>query len=63
VNLRVQLQMVECLEYILHELILSGYELLYLRFVVGDVGLAIAGLAVALIVPCSPSKRFLTREI
>jgi hypothetical protein len=44
--------MVECLEYILHELILSGYELLYLRVVVGVVGLAIASLTVAQIVPC-----------
>jgi hypothetical protein len=44
--------MVECLEYSLHELILSGYELLYLRVVVGLVGLAIAGLTVAWIVPC-----------
>jgi hypothetical protein len=44
VNLRVRLQMVECLEYSLHELILSGYELLYL--------MAVAGLTVAWIVPC-----------
>jgi hypothetical protein len=43
--------MVECLEYSLHELILSGYEVLYLR-VVGVVGLAVAGLTVAWIVPC-----------
>jgi hypothetical protein len=43
--------MFECLEYNLHELILSGYELLYLRLVVGVVGLAIAGLTVAQIVP------------
>jgi hypothetical protein len=50
VNLRVRLQMVECLEYGLHELILSGYELLYLS--VGVVGLAIAGLTIAWIVPC-----------
>jgi hypothetical protein len=41
--------MVECLEYILHELILSGYELLYLMVVVG---LAVAGLTIAWIVPC-----------
>ncbi len=47
VNLRVRLQMIECLEYNLHELILSGYELLYLRVVVGVVGLAVAGLAIA----------------
>jgi hypothetical protein len=52
VNLWVRLQMVECLEYSLHELILSGYELLYPRVVVGGVGLAIAGLTVAPIVPC-----------
>jgi hypothetical protein len=47
VNLQVWLQMVECLEYSLHELILSGYKLLYLRVVVGVVGLAVAGLTVA----------------
>jgi hypothetical protein len=52
VNLWVRVEMVECLEYILHELILSGYELLYLRVVVGVVGLAIASLTVAQIVPC-----------
>jgi hypothetical protein len=52
VNLRVRLQMVECLEYGLHELILSGYELLYLRVAVGVVGLALAGLAITGIVPC-----------
>jgi hypothetical protein len=52
VNLRVRLQMVECLEYNLHELILSGYELLYLRVVVGVVGLAVAGLVIAGIVTC-----------
>jgi hypothetical protein len=49
VNLLVRLQMVECLEYNLHKQILSGYELLHLRVVVG---LAIASLAIALIVPC-----------
>jgi hypothetical protein len=43
--------MVECLEYSLHELILSGYELLYLRVVVGVIGLAVAGLTVAWGVP------------
>jgi hypothetical protein len=47
VNLRVRLQMVECLEYSLHELILSGYELLYLRVIVGVVSLAVAGLNMA----------------
>jgi hypothetical protein len=52
VNLLVRLQMVECLEYNLHKLILSGYELLHLRVVVGVVGLAVAGLSIALIVPC-----------
>jgi hypothetical protein len=44
--------MVECLEYNLHELILSGYELFHLRVVVGVVGLAVAGLTIALIIPC-----------
>jgi hypothetical protein len=44
--------MVECLEYSLHELILSGYELLYLRDVIGVVRLAVVGLTVAWIVPC-----------
>jgi hypothetical protein len=48
--------MVECLEYSVHELILSGYELLYLR-VVGVVGLAVAGSAIAWIVPCVPHLR------
>jgi hypothetical protein len=43
--------MVDCLEHNLHKLILSGYELFHLRVVVGIVGLAIAGLIVALIVP------------
>jgi hypothetical protein len=52
VNLRVRLQMVECLEYDLQELILCGHELLYLRVVVGVVGVAVAGLTVAQIVPC-----------
>jgi hypothetical protein len=50
VNLLVRLQMVECLEHNLHKLILCGYELLHLRVVVGIVGLAVAGLPVALIV-------------
>jgi hypothetical protein len=44
--------MVECLEYNLDELILSGYELLYLRVAIGVVGLAVAGLTIARIVPC-----------
>jgi hypothetical protein len=46
--------MVECLEHNLDKLILSGYELLHLRVVVGVVGivgLAVAGPIVALIVP------------
>jgi hypothetical protein len=58
VNLLVRLQMVECLEYSLHKLILSGYELLHLRVVVGVVGLAIASLTVALIVPCVHHLRY-----
>jgi uncharacterized membrane protein YhaH (DUF805 family) len=51
VNVLVQLQMVECLEYNLHKVIMSGYELLHLRVVVGVVGLVVAGLTIALIVP------------
>jgi hypothetical protein len=46
--------MVECLEHNLHKLILSGYEFLHLKVVVGIIGivsLAIVGLAIALIVP------------
>jgi hypothetical protein len=43
--------MVQCLKHSLHKLILCGYELLYLRVVVGIVSVAVAGLAVALIVP------------
>jgi hypothetical protein len=51
VNLLVQVQMVECLEHNMHKLILSGYELFHLRVVVGIVGLVVAGLTIALIVP------------
>jgi uncharacterized membrane protein YhaH (DUF805 family) len=54
VNLLVQLQMIECLEHSLHKLILSGYELLHMRVVVGVVGivgLVIAGVTIALVVP------------
>jgi hypothetical protein len=47
VNLWVRLQMVECLEYNQHELILCGYELLYQRVVVGVIGFVVAGLTVA----------------
>jgi hypothetical protein len=51
VNMLVRLQLVECLEHSLHKLILSGYELLRLRVVVGIVVLVIAGLTIALNVP------------
>jgi hypothetical protein len=51
--------MVECLEYILHELILSGYELLYLRVVVG---LVVAGLTIAQIVPCGHHLRYFDKR-
>jgi hypothetical protein len=60
VNLLVQLQMVECLEYSMHKLILSGYELLHLRVVVGGCCWPDHCTDCSL---CSPSKRFLTREI
>jgi hypothetical protein len=52
VNLLVQLQLVESLEHILHKLIMSGYELLHLRVVVGIASLVVVGLTIALIVPC-----------
>jgi hypothetical protein len=51
-NLWVRLQMVECLLYNLYELILSGYELIYLRVAVGVVGLVVACLTTTEIVPC-----------
>jgi hypothetical protein len=35
VNLLVRLELVECLEHSLHKMILSGYDLLHLRVVVG----------------------------
>jgi hypothetical protein len=54
--------MVECLEYSLHELILSGYELLYLRVVVGVVDVAVAGLTVAWIVPCVHHLRYFDKR-
>jgi hypothetical protein len=46
----------------MHELILSGYELLYQRVVVGVVGLVVAGLTVALIVPCVHHLRDFCQE-
>jgi hypothetical protein len=46
VNLQVWLQLVECLEHNLHQLILRGYDLLHLMVLVG-----IASLTIALIVP------------
>jgi hypothetical protein len=51
VNLLVRLQIVERLEHSMHKLILIGYELFHMRVVVGNVGLVVAGLTVALIVP------------
>jgi hypothetical protein len=51
VNLLVQLQIVERLKHNLHKLILSDYEFLHLRVVVGIASLAAVGLAIALIVP------------
>jgi hypothetical protein len=48
----VRLLTVEHLERRMHKLILSGYELFHLRVIVGIVHLVVAGLAVALIVPC-----------
>jgi hypothetical protein len=57
VNLLVLLHIVDRLEHSLHKLILSGYELFDLRVVVGIVGLVVARLTVALIIPRVPHLR------
>jgi hypothetical protein len=51
VNLLVRLQMIEHLTHCFHQLILHCYKLLQLLAVVAIVGLVVAGLAVALIIP------------
>jgi hypothetical protein len=51
VSLLVWLQMIERLKHSLHQLIPRGDKLLQLRVVVAVVGLVVAGLAVALVVP------------
>jgi hypothetical protein len=51
-NLLVWLQLIKGLEHCLHQLVLCSQELLYLWVVVvGIVGLSVAGLAVAVVVP------------
>jgi hypothetical protein len=50
-SLLVRLQVVEGLQYNLHQLILSGTQLLDVEWVV-VVGGGVAGLAIALAVPC-----------
>jgi hypothetical protein len=52
VDLLVGLLVVECLKHGLYQLILCSNELLWLLVVVGFVGLVVAGLAIALVVPC-----------
>jgi hypothetical protein len=52
-SLLVQLQLIECPEHCLHQLVLCGQELLHLWVVVVSiVGLSVAGLIVAVVVPC-----------
>jgi hypothetical protein len=43
--------MVECLKHSLHKLILCSYELLHLWVIVGIVGLVVASLTIAVVVP------------
>jgi hypothetical protein len=52
VSLLVRLQLIEHLKHNLHKLILCSYELLHLWVVVGIVGLVVASLTIAVIVPC-----------
>jgi hypothetical protein len=49
VRLLVMLHIVEGLQYILHQIILGGNQLLKID---GVVGVGVAGLAIALVVPC-----------
>jgi hypothetical protein len=52
-SLLVRLQLIECLEHCLHQLVLCGQELLHLWVVVvGIAGLSVASLTVAVVVPC-----------
>jgi hypothetical protein len=51
-SLLVQLQLIECLEHCLHQLVLCSQELLHLWVVVvGIAGLTVAGLTIAVVVP------------
>jgi hypothetical protein len=48
----VRLELIECLEHCLHQLVLHGQELLHLWVVViGIVGLSVVGLTIAVVVP------------
>jgi hypothetical protein len=52
-SLLVRLQLIEGLEHCLHQLVLCSQELLQLWVVAaGIVGLSVAGLTVAVVVPC-----------
>jgi hypothetical protein len=51
-SLVVRLELIECLEHCLHQLVLHGQELLHLWVVViGIVGLSVVGLTIAVVVP------------
>jgi hypothetical protein len=52
-SLVIRLELIEGLDHCLHQLVLCSQELLHLStVVVGIVGLSVAGLAVAVVVPC-----------
>jgi hypothetical protein len=60
----VQLHFNECLGHCLHQLVLCSRELLHLwAVIVGIVGLSVAGLAIAVIIPCVHHLTILIRNI
>jgi hypothetical protein len=60
----VWLELIECLEHCLHQLVLLGQELLHLWIiVVSIVGLSIVGLTIAVIIPCVHHLRNIWRCI
>jgi hypothetical protein len=51
VSLLARLQLIECLKHCLHQLVLSSQELLHLWVAIAIVGLGVAGLTIAVVVP------------
>jgi hypothetical protein len=52
VSLLVELHIVEGLQHCLHQLVLGGDQLFKVNIVVGVVVVVVAGLAIALTIPC-----------